>query len=430
MKDYSEKFISWVALAYLVLAFLAIPLHGKALLCDCLAPIMLWQCWRKRSELLKLLREWHGILLAITLGWMALATGMHCLQGQCAFFDLAVFLYMGVVFAFYSVTPLPSTKHCAVAGGILLGLTLAGYLATKCVDVRGTCLERLLYFDKHFALLEPNALVTRYQFLTTNPNLLGGAYLLPALLLLPTLQEALQKRSWRSLAVAVLLTLLGILPLLGTASKMSVMTFGLLAGAYASIPFLAPIRPRILATIAVAAFGLLCLTTVLFQTYPALQEAPWVDFSKRGNYSVHQEIYGEILCDSGVGGKLFGHSPQELHELYPKYADESHIREILEPYGFGQDAPLYCTFMDPHNEYLNTASFFGVPALLAMLAFLGMLLVYAVKSRDLSAALMLLGVFFCFFWEDAASKRSLWIALGIVASRLIPRKGFTGDGIR
>jgi len=278
--------------------------------------------------------------------------------------------------------------------------------------------------------LEPNALVTRYQFLTTNPNLLGGAYVLPTLLLLPTLRDALQKRRWGIFAGVVILTLLGILPLLGTASKMSVMTFGLLAGAYAAIPFLAPIRPRILATIAVIAFGMLCLTTVLFQTYPALQEAPWVDFSKRGNYSVHQEIYAKMIRDSGISGKLFGHSPQELHECYPQYADEGHIREILEPYGFGQDAPLYCTFMDPHNEYLNTTAFFGIPALLALLAFLACLLGSASRQHDLSAALMLLGVLFCFFWEDAASKRSLWIGLGIVASRLHSVKRNVGEIMR
>lgn len=424
MKERFDTIISWVGLAYLVLAFLAVPLHGKALLCDCLAPVMLWQCWRKRRELLESLRGWSASkFLSIALGWMALSTLVHVIQGTCAVFDLAVFLYMGMLFAFYRFTPLPSAKQCAAAGGILLGMTFVGYLVTKCMDVRGTCLEGLIYFDKHFALLEPNALVTRYQFLTTNPNLLGGAYILPGLLLLPTLQDALQKRNIRDFVIAVVLTLLGILPLLGTASKMSVMTFGLLAGAYASIPFLAPIRPRILATIAVTAFGLLCLTTVLFQTYPALQEAPWVDFTKRGNYSVHQEIYLKIIRDGGARGVLFGHAPQELHGLYPQYADEGHIREILEPYGFGQDAPLYCTFMDPHNEYLNTASFFGLPALLGLLAFLLVLLVRSIQSRELPLALLVLGVFFCFFWEDAASKRSLWIALGIVASCIRSPKG-------
>lgn len=412
-----EAFFSWIALLFAAAAFLMIPLRGKALLCEVFAPFMLWRIWRQWRTLIR--REF--IPLGIAFCWMILATIIHCIQGSGGFYDLAVFLYMGVIFAFYACTEFPQGKWCPIIGGSLLTLTVLGLLMTKIFKIEGTCLEGFLYHDIHFARLEENALVTRFQFLTSNPNLLGGAYVIPTLMLLPELKSALEARSWKSLAIACALTFLGLLPLFATASKMSVMTFGLLAGAFASIPFLKPTRPGLWMSAAVIAFGTLCVITVLFRTYPALQKPPYVDFSHRGNYSVHQQIYGKILLDNGIAGALFGHSAEELHELYPKYADVQEITEILEPYGFAPEASLYCEFMDPHNEYLNTTSFFGLPALLALLVFLGTLIFHALRKGELSLALLVIGVLFCGFWEDAASKRFIWIALGITAERLCRR---------
>ena len=194
------------------------------------------------------------------------------------------------------------------------------------------------------------------------------------------------------------------------------MTFGLLAGTWTLLP-LAPRRVmRTLATTAVASFGLLCLITVLFQTYPALQDAPWVDFAKRGNYSVHQEIYAKILFREGFGGLLLGHSPAELHTLYPKYADVDKIHSILVPYGFGGETEQFATFMDPHQEYLNFASFFGVPALLALLAFLFAIARKGLRTQRWNVMLFVLGVLLSFCWDDLGSKRWLWVALGILSA--------------
>ena len=61
-------------------------------------------------------------------------------------------------------------------------------------------------------------------------------------------------------------------------------------------------------------------------------------------------------------------------------------------------------------------SFFGVPALLGILAFLVMLMARALHRGLLPEALFVAGLLFCFFWEDAASKRFIWAAVGMAAA--------------
>ena len=412
-----DTVIGQVALAVLALLFLAVPLGGKALAADLAVPVMLWQLWRKREELLELLFA-EGKWLFLAFAWMCLALATQFARGRGSLYDFAVFGYMAVIYFFYRVTALPSRRTCAATGGALLALCMAGWLATR-IAPGAPFVSKMLYTDVHFALLAPNQLVTRYQFAFGNPNLLGSVFILPVVLMLPVLKERVSAlKSWPKAILMLLACLLACIPLFATASKHLVMTFGLLAGAWTLLPLLPRRLLPILATGAVAAFGLLCLVTVLFQTYPAIQNAPWVDFHGRGNYSVHQEIYAKILLHEGLGGMLFGHSHAELTQLYPKYADTAKIAGILEPYGFGAEASLFATFMDPHQEYLNFAAFFGVPALLALLAFLLAIARRAINANHWETALFVLGILFAFCWDDLGSKRWLWAALGILAARL------------
>ncbi|MBR4125800.1 MAG: hypothetical protein IKR13_06315 [Victivallales bacterium] len=412
--------MSYLALVYLAALFLAIPLRGQLLAADLIAPLMLWQLWRKHEELLEVIfaeTKW----LVFAFAWMCLALATQFARGTGTLYDFAVFGYMAVIYFFYRVTPLPPRKVCTWTGMALLGLCFLGWLAIKLApDV--PFFARMLYTDEHFLQLSYNKLVIRYQFLFDNPNLLGSAYILPVILLLPMLETRLSKLTrWWQAGVLVLVCLLACLPLFASASKHLVMTFGLLAGTWTLLPLVPQRIMRTLATIAVASFGLLCLITVIFQTYPALQRAPWVDFSKRGNYSVHQEIYAKILLHEGIGGMLFGHSPLELQALYPKYADAEKIRNILEPYGFGGETEQFATFMDPHQEYLNFASFFGVPALLALLVFLFAIARKGVHTHRWDVVLFVLGVLLSFCWDDLGSKRWLWAALALVQTSLPTR---------
>lgn len=407
-----DAFFGWCAVALLVSFFLPVSPFGHLQLSECFVPVMAWQCWRRRRELVQVfMREALPLLLAYL--WMGLAVVLHFCRGCGSVYDLAVFLYMGLIFSFFRVTRLPDHKKLAAAGLSILAVVLAGYLLAKLGILTG----RLTYVDVHFGTISTELMLyTRYQYLFTNPNLLGGAYVIPALMCLPFLKERFEKGGARALLVATPLALLLILPLLATASKMAVMTFAVLAGLWGASPLLARIGGRWMATALAVAFGMVCLMTVWFKTYPACQTPPWIDFAHRGNYSVHQEIYGRILLDGGMQSALFGHSPRELRVLYPRYADREKIQAILEPYGFQDELDNFCNFMDPHNEYLNTASFFGVPALLGILAFLVMLMARALHRGLLPEALFVAGLLFCFFWEDAASKRFIWAAVGMAAA--------------
>ena len=422
-----QTLLSWGAMAFLASLFLPFPQGGKVLLSELFAPLMLWQCWNQRKRLGKLcLRE--RPCLAFAALWMLLATVDHFLRGHGSLYDLAVFAYMGLIFLFLRLTPLPSPKASFRCGAALLAILWGGWALAKALPVQGTCLEGLLYFDGHFATLEPNALVTRYQFLFPNPNLLGGAYILPVLLCLPWLRPWFAAASSGKRGACLLLGALAFLPLLATASKMSVMTMGLLTGGLAmSLPSHRRLAAALALTITLA-FGTLCLTTVFFRTYPAVSQSPWVDFQHRGNYSVHQEIYGRIFLASSWREKLLGHNAAQLRQLYPGHAREDRIREILKPYGFEKETNLYATFMDPHCEYLNLLSFFGIPALLAVVAFLLRLAAQCAKNEEYAHALLIVGLLFAFFWEDVASKRFLWAALGIVAARLPHPLDSPGDG--
>lgn len=406
--------MGYLALAYLAMLFLAVPLGGRFLAADLFAPMLLWQLWRKREALLDvLLTEAKWLVLAFA--WMSLALSVQFMRGSGTLYDFAVFGYMAVIYCFYRVTPLPNRRICTWTGVVLIALCLLGWLAARLLPATPLA-QRLLYTDIHFEQLAPNQLVVRYQFLFNNPNLLGSAYIIPVILLLPLLKEQLGtlKRWWKA-ALLALICFIACLPLLATASKHLVMTFGLLAGTWTLLPLI-PRRWTVpFATVAVSLFGMLCLITVLFQTYPALQQAPWVDFSKRGNYFVHQEIYAKILLHEGVGGTLFGHSLAELQALYPKYADAEKIYAILEPYGFGGETDQFITFMDPHQEYLNFASFFGIPALLALVAFLLAHARQAVRIQRWETMLFVLGLLLAFCWDDLGSKRWIWAALGILA---------------
>ena len=410
-----DSLTGWLALAYIVALFLPIPLRGQLLVADLVAPLMIWQLWHKREELLEVLLA-EGKWLMLAFAWMCLAVATQFVRGTGSLYDFAVFGYMAVIYCFYRVTPLPSRKTCAVTGATLLGLCFLGWLAVKLMP-DAPFISRMLYTDAHFAQLNENKLVIRYQFLFGNPNLLGSAYILPVILLLPILEERLNKLTrWWQAAVTALICLIACIPLFATASKHLVMTFGLLAGTWTLLPLAPRHVLRTLATAAVALFGLLCLITVLFQTYPALQDAPWVDFAKRGNYSVHQEIYAKILFREGVGGLLLGHTPAELQSLYPKYADREKIHTILKPYGFAGETEQFATFMDPHQEYLNFASFFGVPALMALLSFLLAIACKGIRTQHWNIVLFVFGVLLSFCWDDLGSKRWLWAAIGILSA--------------
>ena len=73
--------------------------------------------------------------------------------------------------------------------------------------------------------------------------------------------------------------------------------------------------------------------------------------------------------------------------------------------------------MDPHQEYLNFANFFGAPALLALLAFLIAIARQGIREQRWETILFVLALLFAFCWDDLGSKRWIWAALGLLSAR-------------
>ena len=412
--DRTDRLMSWAALAGCALLFLAIPLRAPLMLFDLLAPLMVWQAWRKRREWTEALDLGHPLAwLILASGWVLLSSVLQHFRGGAPFYDTAIFLYLPLAALFYYVTPLPDARICARTGAILLGLCLLAFLLGG--RLGGALAERLFYTEEHL-VASGEALARRFQFLFTNPNLLGSAFALPLLLLLPALQRRLETGTPKTWLLTALALLAACLPLLATASKHLLLSFGLCLGLLAASP---PLRRfgRKAAPSLTAAAGLLMALTVWFRTYPALHEPPWIDFHGRSNYSTHQEVYLDIIAHEGPAGWAWGHAGDELRRLYPAHADPDKIAAILEPYyGHGLDE-IFATFMDPHNEYLNTASLFGIPALLLYLAAALCLCRNALREGNTPALCLLVALAFACLWDDLASKRWVWLYLGLLMRR-------------
>ncbi|MBO7741475.1 MAG: hypothetical protein J6S21_02880 [Victivallales bacterium] len=402
------------ALGYAVLLMLALPLYpgsGRLAAADLLVPLMLLQCWKQRGTVLKFCRtEGRELTIAAFLAVAAVAA-QFIFTGSAALYDLAVLGYMLLIFVFYLVTPLPAALSCAV-GAAILTIIFTGWIAARLGIIGG-----LDFIDPNMVPGESGGvLARRYQFLFSNPNMLGSAFALPVAMMLPWLKRRFAGiRGWLPALALCAACFVACLPLLDTVSKHLVLTLALLAPLCAEFPAFAPLKPRLLSAFLLAAAVTGALITVWFCTAPAVSNPPWVDFSRRGNYTTHQEIYLSIITKDGIRGALVGYSPAYLKDAYPKHADREKIAEILTPYGAGNLADTFASFMDPHNEYLNFASHFGIPALIFLLAFL---LRTAWKHRTDDTIFFVAALLATFFWEDMASKRWIWATLAaLIASR-------------
>jgi len=253
-------------------------------------------------------------------------------------------------------------------------------------------------------------LAVRYQFLFSNPNLLGSFYILPVALVQPWLLQKI--RGIRTLKQALLLfCCLGIclVPLVSTASKHALMTLAILAG---TVLDAWPEKRKLLQPILVTAlslFAILCLLTVLWPVFPISGKFPYLNFRHQGNYTIHQEIYLKMLLSDKTSW-LTGLGSDGIRQQYPLLADREKISSIMEQYRSPHWVEPFCTYMDPHHEYLNLATLFGVPAMLCCFAFW----MAHLKSKHRLLLLFIPAVLFCCLWDDLLSKRWLWMTLAIL----------------
>ena len=151
--------------------------------------------------------------------------------------------------------------------------------------------------------------------------------------------------------------------------------------------------------------GLVCETTVLFVTFPVKSTPPFIN-TTTGMYAIHQTIYARMPFTS-PSAWLVGSSPAKIHQLYPTLADVRSIRRTLLQYNALDNLEMFSTFMDPHNEYLNLAAFYGIPALAVIIAFFIRMALRRQASHY--ATYFLLAFAFACLWDDLLSKR--WICL-------------------
>ncbi len=411
----------WLAVGYLLLLALNVGLHPPLLAADLLAPLLaLTLVWQGRKTL-AIIREKH-FALPIFLSLAFLSSVYHTSRGSGNFYDFAVFSYMALLYVSFRLLPLDKRQQGFLGLGILL-LLWFGFV----VGGLSFCFPRwpgkaLFFQDPHSAARGLNFLAVRYQFLFSNPNLLGSFYVLPIALLQPRLRQ-LCRASRTTGQWLLLLSLTGILllPLFSTASKHLLLTLAVLAGTLLEAW---PEKRRWLAPPAGAALLLLAsvsLLTVIWPVFPLRRQSPYLNLRYQGNYTIHQEIYLKMLA-ADKSSWLTGLGARTARQRYPDFADRDKIASIMAEYQSLHCVEPYCSFMDPHNEYLNLATLFGLPAAICCFAFW---LQSGQPSRE-GLLLFLLALLFCCLWDDLLSKRWLWVSLALMARNAQPENKSSG----
>lgn len=414
--DRLDRLFSAAGMLFLILLAVPLPMPGRlsaqAMLADLLAPVLLWRVLRRRPKC---------PLLMLYFGWCLLSAGMLCFRGELAWYNLSIAGYMAVIYLFFRETPLLDARLMLATGLAVLGAYFLFWLVPVATGGAGGWAAGLFYADPHGGTLASGPLMSRYQFLFTNPNLLGVAYLVPMVMILPEMQSILERAQGRSRALLWLVLLAALcLPLASTMSKHALMTLSLLSSLFVAGKVLPRPAGVALAFSVTLLFGAVCLATVWFCSFPAVRRAPWLDPSRPGNYMTHQRVYAEILRDGDLPHALFGYTPGELRRRYPECASghREWMAAVLKPYHADDWLEVFTTFMDPHNEYLNAAAFFGLPAAIFLALFLAAHAVSAARCGYLPMLFFIPALMLCCMWDDLGSKRWIWTALGVLSARM------------
>jgi hypothetical protein len=209
-------------------------------------------------------------------------------------------------------------------------------------------------------------------------------------------------------------------PLLLAASRHLLLSFALaLAGSSALLP--SPYRPRARR----AAWALLACVfvpfylTVLVPTFPLQATFPFLNLRTPGMYLIHQDAYLR-LATADLPSLLLGPGRSAVLEGYRHAVDPDLAHRVLAEYRMDHLTPSFLAYMDAHNEFLNLATAFGLPALVLLGAFLASLLR---RSPGLSAGMagaligfLVVAIGLACLWDDLLSKRWLWVVLGLLVA--------------
>jgi hypothetical protein len=126
-------------------------------------------------------------------------------------------------------------------------------------------------------------------------------------------------------------------------------------------------------------------------------------------YSIHQKAYFRMLTEPGHSIGITGASVEKLRELYPLCVDAQSAEQTLKFYNSEKDLGSFCAYMDPHCEYLNLATLFGVLEML----FAVLCLVF-MSRRSSFGMFWCCAILGCMLWDDVLSKRWIWIGNAII----------------
>jgi len=394
---------------FLLLLPLNIPLRAPLFLHDLLGPVFMGAL-AVRGLLAASKREgWRSylrspfVLLPTFLVLAVLATLAH-LHGFRDVYELGIVCYMAVLFAFFVGTPL-KRRHLAWYGLFVLGV------------MWGTALWQMLSGAmRSYGIYEQTTLgfiARRFFFTFEHPNLVGSFYVLPVACLLIGVAGRGRRLRWGELVLGLLAMAVLLLPLGLTISKHMLLSAALIAGAV--------VVEREHATgwrwfwlVAVLGTFAVFYLTVLFPFFPLQASFPFFNHATWGMYTTHQAIYWRILTKD-AWAMLAGVGPEALRDLYPTMADGEYIRSVLTQYQQTELTESFCTYMDSHNEYLNTGTSFGLPALVALLGFwISQAVVSFRRNRDELVLFFVVGLLCCCFWDDLVSKRWIWVTLALL----------------
>ncbi|MBN2450060.1 MAG: hypothetical protein JXR77_06705 [Lentisphaeria bacterium] len=405
-----ERFFRAAAVAYLALLPFDVALLGPLRAHDLLAPIFLAAVCR-RGDFRRYLRLPDGLLVGF-LALAAIATVCH-LDGWNDVYELMVMGYTALLYVFFSRTLLaPSLLGgYGLAVGALCWATALLQVATGGFRSHAAYEGTVLGF-----------LALRFQLFFPNPNQCASFLALPvvcALLALPS--DRGRTEGWTpGSARARLAAAAGLLaPLLLTASRHVLLAAAPVLGC-ASLRL--PGRPRLLRAGAwglLAAGSLLLLLTVLFPFFPLQSRFPFFNRRTAGMYTIHHMAYLRLTC-LDPAAFLLGVGRSNARTLYSTLVDSAAARRILAEYRMDGQVEGFTGYMDAHNEYLNTATTFGVPATILLYGFL---LAWARQRRRRCPGRV--GTMACFFlaavmvaclWDDLLSKRWIWVILGVLTA--------------
>lgn len=405
---FSARLAFFVALAYLLLLPLNLPVWSSLYTHDLLAPIMaaliLWRRdWRKLGQSP---HHWLWVFLCLS----AFSTMVH-LSGVSDLREWTIFAYAALLYSFFRSTRIPP-RWLQRVGVVILG-AMAVYAVWEVTW--GTRAVYDVYRDSSLGFI-----ARRFFFTFDHPNLVGSYYALPVLCILVSSvrsphTDTTASRRW---VIPWLTAIVLCFPLFLTVSRHMLLTGALFLGAAAQ-----HLRHRV-PGITVAACGLVLAVfgcfylTILFPFFPLQSEWPYFNHETLGMYTIHQDIYLQMVTQD-LSSFLFGVGRSAVRQLYPAFAHWTTAYRILSQYDQAFLTESFVTYMDAHNEFLNLSACFGVPAMLACYFFwAGM---GCRRRHDSWLPMMLcyvLGVVLVSFWDDILSKRWIWIGLGILAHRL------------